>query len=85
MMAAEIIGGVWFGSVALMADGLHMSTHAGALLMPAPAYTYSRHYANDARLVFGTGKVGDLAAFTSQPDHGRSYFGATTIRPVMLG
>jgi Co/Zn/Cd efflux system component len=56
MMAAEIIGGLWFGSVALIADGLHMSTHAGALLIAAFAYTYSRRYADDARLAFGTGK-----------------------------
>jgi cation diffusion facilitator family transporter len=65
MMAAEIVGGIWFGSVALIADGLHMSTHAGALLMAALAYTYSRRYARDERLAFGTGKLGDLAAFTS--------------------
>src|SRR6476660_8022916 len=65
MMAAEIVGGVWFGSVALIADGLHMSTHAGALLIAALAYTYSRRYADDERLAFGTGKLGDLAAFTS--------------------
>src|SRR6516164_8802000 len=65
MMVAEIVGGLWFGSVALIADGLHMSTHAGALLIAALAYTYSRQYANDARLTFGTGKFGDLAAFTS--------------------
>ena len=65
MMVAEIIGGVWFGSVALVADGLHMSTHAGALLIAALAYTYSRRYAGDERFVFGTGKFGDLAAFTS--------------------
>ena len=65
MMVAEIAGGLWFGSVALIADGLHMSTHAGALLIAALAYTYSRHYANDDRLTFGTGKFGDLAAFTS--------------------
>ena len=65
MMVAEIIGGLWFGSVALIADGLHMSTHAGALLIAALAYTYSRHYMNDVRLTFGTGKFGDLAAFTS--------------------
>ncbi|MFZ1210187.1 MAG: cation transporter, partial [Pseudolabrys sp.] len=44
MMAAEIVGGLWFGSVALIADGLHMSTHAGALLIAALAYTYSRRY-----------------------------------------
>ena len=65
MMVAEIAGGVWFGSVALVADGLHMSTHAGALLIAALAYTYSRQYAGDKRFVFGTGKLGDLAAFTS--------------------
>ena len=65
MMIAEIVGGLWFGSVALIADGLHMSTHAGALLIAALAYTYSRRYANDARLTFGTGKLGDLAAFAS--------------------
>jgi cation diffusion facilitator family transporter len=65
MMVAEVVGGLWFGSVALIADGLHMSTHAGALLIAALAYTYSRRYVNDARLTFGTGKFGDLAAFTS--------------------
>ena len=65
MMVAEIVGGLWFGSVALIADGLHMSTHAGALLIAALAYTYSRRYARDDRFVFGTGKLGDLAAFTS--------------------
>jgi cation diffusion facilitator family transporter len=65
MMVAEIIGGLWFGSVALIADGLHMSTHAGALLVAALAYTWSRRYAGDTRLTFGTGKFGDLAAFSS--------------------
>jgi len=65
MMVAEIIGGIWFGSVALIADGIHMSTHAGALLIAALAYSYSRRYVSDERLTFGTGKVGDLAAFSS--------------------
>ena len=65
MMVAEILGGWWFGSVALIADGLHMSTHAGALLIAALAYSCSRRYAHDARLAFGTGKLGDLGAFTS--------------------
>ena len=65
MMVAEIVGGLWFGSVALIADGLHMSTHAGALLIAALAYTCSRRYARDERFAFGTGKLGDLAAFTS--------------------
>ncbi len=60
MMVAEIVGGVWFGSVALVADGLHMSTHAGALLIAALAYTYSRRYAADERFVFGTGELGCL-------------------------
>src|ERR1700749_4582289 len=64
-MIAEIVGGIWFGSVALIADGLHMSTHTGALLIAAFAYTYSRRHANDPRFAFGTGKLGDLAAFTS--------------------
>ena len=65
MMAAEIVGGLWFGSVALIADGLHMSTHAGALLLAALAYTYSRRHVADERLTFGAGKLGDLAAFSS--------------------
>lgn len=65
MMVAEIVGGLVFGSIALVADGLHMSTHAGALLLAALAYTYSRQHANDARFSFGTGKLGDLAGFTS--------------------
>ena len=65
MMALEIGGGWLFGSIALIADGLHMSTHAGALLLAALAYTYSRKYAGDDRFTFGTGKLGDLAGFTS--------------------
>src|ERR1700730_4109840 len=65
MMVAEIVGGLMFGSVALVADGLHMSTHAGALLLAALAYTYARRHADDARFTFGTGKLGDLAGFTS--------------------
>ena len=65
MMIAEIVGGLLFGSIALVADGLHMSTHAGALLLAALAYTYARKHANDPRFTFGTGKLGDLAGFTS--------------------
>ncbi len=65
MMVAEIVGGTMFGSVALVADGLHMSTHAGALLIAALAYTYARRHATDPRFSFGTGKLGDLAGFTS--------------------
>ena len=65
MMALEIVGGMLFGSIALVADGLHMSTHAGALLLAALAYRYARAHAGDARFSFGTGKLGDLAGFTS--------------------
>lgn len=65
MMVAEIVGGSLSGSLALVADGLHMSTHAGAMLIAALAYTYARRHANDRRFVFGTGKLGDLAGFTS--------------------
>ncbi|MBN9560519.1 MAG: CDF family Co(II)/Ni(II) efflux transporter DmeF [Alphaproteobacteria bacterium] len=65
MMALEIIGGVMFGSIALVADGLHMSTHAGALMLAALAYSFARKHAADPRFTFGTGKLGDLAGFTS--------------------
>jgi cation diffusion facilitator family transporter len=65
MMLAEIIGGSLFGSLALVADGLHMSTHAGAILIAALAYTYARRHASDPRFGFGTGKLGDLAGYSS--------------------
>ncbi len=65
MMTLEVIGGVMFGSIALVADGMHMSTHAGALLLAALAYRYARKHAADPRFTFGTGKLGDLAGFTS--------------------
>ena len=65
MMVAEIVGGLLFGSIALVADGLHMSTHASALLLAALAYSYARRHANDPRFSFGTGKLGDLAGFSS--------------------
>ena len=65
MMLIEIVGGSLFGSIALVADGLHMSTHAGAMLLAALAYGYARRHAEDTRFTFGTGKLGDLAGFTS--------------------
>jgi cation diffusion facilitator family transporter len=65
MMVAEIVGGTLFGSMAVVADGWHMSTHAGALAIAALAYRFARHHARDARFCFGTGKVGELAAFSS--------------------
>ena len=65
MMIVEISGGALFGSMALLADGWHMSTHAAAIGIAAFAYRYARNHAHDARFSFGTGKVGDLAAFSS--------------------
>jgi len=65
MMVAEIVGGLLFGSIALVADGMHMSTHASALLLAALAYRYARRHADDPRFSFGTGKLGDLAGFSS--------------------
>jgi cation diffusion facilitator family transporter len=65
MMVLEIVGGLLFGSIALVADGLHMSTHAGALLLAALAYSYARKHAQDPRFTFGTGKMSDLAGFSS--------------------
>lgn len=65
MMVAEIAGGTIYGSMALLADGWHMSTHASALLITALAYRYARRHARNPRFSFGTGKLGDLAAFGS--------------------
>jgi cation diffusion facilitator family transporter len=64
-MVAEIVGGSIYGSLALVADGWHMSTHAVALAIAALAYLFARRYRNDPRFSFGTGKVGALAAFGS--------------------
>ena len=65
MMVAEIVGGTLFGSMAVVADGWHMSTHAGALAIAGLAYRFARRHARDPRFSFGTGKVGELAAFSS--------------------
>jgi cation diffusion facilitator family transporter len=65
MMVIEILAGHWFGSMALIADGWHMSTHAGAMLIAVLAYRYARKHANNRSFSFGTGKVGDLAGFAS--------------------
>ena len=64
-MLAEILGGWWFGSLAVIADGLHMATHAGVMLIAALAYGLARRYAADPRFVFGTAKLGDLAGLLS--------------------
>ena len=65
MMVAEIAAGSIFNSMALLADGWHMSTHAGALGIAAFAYWFARRHADDQRFTFGTGKVGVLGGFTS--------------------
>jgi len=65
MMVAEIAVGLAFNSMALLADGLHMGSHACALTISALAYYYTRVHAGDARFNFGTGKVNALAAFAS--------------------
>lgn len=65
MMVAEIVAGSVYGSMALVADGWHMATHAAALLIAALAYVFSRRHARNRRFTFGTGKLGDLAGFAS--------------------
>ncbi len=62
-MAVEVAAGISFGSMALLADGLHMGSHASALAISAFAYYYTRRHAKDARFNFGTGKVSSLAGF----------------------
>lgn len=64
-MIGQIIGGHVFGSMALIAEGWHMSTHAGMLSVSAFAYSYARRHRGDPRFAFGTGKLGELAAFAS--------------------
>ena len=64
-MVVEIAAGILFGSMALLADGLHMGSHTSALAISAFAYYYTRRHAQDARFSFGTGKVNSLAAFAS--------------------
>lgn len=65
MMVGEIVAGTLFNSMALLADGFHMATHAGALGVAALAYAYAKRHAHGRRYSFGTGKVGDLAGFAS--------------------
>ena len=65
MMVVEIAGGWWYNSMALLADGWHMSSHALALGLSAFAYMAARRYAHDARFAFGTWKIEVLAGYTS--------------------
>jgi|TARA_A100001391_G_scaffold163804_1_gene123446 cation diffusion facilitator family transporter len=64
-MVGEIIAGLAFGSMALLADGFHMATHAGLLSIAGLAYWYARRHAQDERFSFGTGKLGELAGYSS--------------------
>lgn len=63
-MVVEIVAGTLFGSMALLADGLHMASHATALAISAFAYSYARRHASNREYSFGTGKVNALAGFT---------------------
>ena len=65
MMIGEIFAGYFTGSMALLADGFHMATHAGALGVAAAAYVYAKRHVANPRYSFGTGKVGELAGFAS--------------------
>src|SRR5882724_3080083 len=64
-MVVEVVAGLVFGSMALLADGVHMATHVGALGLAAGAYWLARRHVTNTRFTFGSGKFGDLAAFTS--------------------
>ena len=64
MMVIEIAAGIAYGSMALLADGLHMGSHTAALGLAVFAYVYARRHAGDERFSFGTGKVNALAGFT---------------------
>jgi len=65
MMVVEVWAGWWFNSMALLADGWHMSSHAVAIGLSAFAYAAARRYAGDARFAFGTWKIEILAGYTS--------------------
>jgi cation diffusion facilitator family transporter len=65
MMVGEIAAGWFFGSMALLADGWHMATHAAALGIAGAAYLFARQHVRNSRFAFGTGKFGDLAGFSS--------------------
>jgi cation diffusion facilitator family transporter len=65
MMVVEIAGGTLFGSIALIADGWHMGTHVLALAIAGLAYLFARRHIGDQRFSLGTGKFGELAAFSS--------------------
>ena len=84
MMVGEIVAGTLTGSMALLADGFHMATHAGALTATAVAYAYAKRHASNRRFSFGTGKVGDLAGFASAMVLGLIAFGIAAESVVRL-
>src|SRR5207237_4963445 len=65
MMVVEITAGLLFHSMALLADGWHMSTHVSAFVITAMAYYFTRRHASDLQFSFGTGKIGVLGGFAS--------------------
>ena len=65
MMVVEIVGGIAFQSMAVLADGWHMGTHVSAFLITAIAYAFARRHATDPRYSFGTGKMSALGGFAS--------------------
>ncbi len=69
-MVIEIVGGILFGSMVLLADGLHMASHACALGITAFAYLYTRSHANDERYSFGAGKVNAMGGLRQCPCFG---------------
>lgn len=64
MMVVEIVAGWWYKSMALLADGLHMASHAAALAVAVVAYVITRRHAHDRRYSFGTGKINSLGGYT---------------------
>jgi len=64
-MVVEIVSGLLFGSMALLADGWHMASHASAMGITALAYYWARKHLDNPRFTFGTGKIGDLAGYSS--------------------
>ena len=64
-MVVEIVSGLFFGSMALLADGWHMASHASALSITALAFYLARKHKDNGKFTFGTGKIGDLAGFSS--------------------
>lgn len=84
MMVGEIVAGYLTGSMALLADGFHMATHAGALGIAAIAYRYAKRHVANPRYSFGTGKVGDLAGFASALVLGLIALGIATESAIRL-